>query len=320
MTVTGGPAAAPEGPSMISLAGAWTALVTPFSSDGLTVDLDRLDAAIRAQALAGIDGVVACGTTGEAPTLSRDEWDLVVARTIETARTEGLRVMVGAGSYDTRTAIALHRRAADLGADAALHVCPYYNRPSAEGLRRHFQSVADSADLPVVLYDIPGRTGVRLTLETIHALAAHPRIVAIKDATGGLETAMGVLAETDLEVLGGDDPLTLPLMALGAGGVISVLGNLEPGRVARLVRLMQEGRLAEAREVHLDLLPLARGLLLLGPNPVPVKAALARLGRDSGVVRPPLVRLEVEAEATLAALLEARAAAPSLPPMAPAAT
>ncbi len=312
MTVTVGPAAAREGPPMTSFAGAWTALVTPFSSDGLTVEGDRLDAAIRAQALAGIDGVVACGTTGEAPTLSRDEWELVAARTIETARAEGLRVMIGAGSYDTRTAISLHRRAADLGADAALHVCPYYNRPSAEGLRRHFQAVADSADLPVVLYDIPGRTGVRLTLETIHALAAHPRIVALKDATGGLETAIGVLAETDLEVLGGDDPLTLPLMALGGGGVISVLGNLEPGRVARLVRLMQEGRLTEAREVHLELLPLARGLLSLGPNPVPVKAALARLGRDSGVVRPPLLRLEAEAEAALAALLETRPAAPTV--------
>ncbi len=296
---------------MSSFAGAWTALVTPFSPDGLTVDLDRIDAAVRAQALAGIDGVVACGTTGEAPTLSRDEWDLVVSRTVAAARAVGLRVMVGAGSYDTRTAISLHRRAADLGADAALHVCPYYNRPSAEGLRRHFEAVADSADLPVVLYDIPGRTGVRLTLETIRRLAAHPRIVALKDATGGLETAMGVLTETDLEVLSGDDPLTLPLMALGGGGVISVLGNLEPGRIARLVRLMHEDRLAEARELHVRLLPLARGLLSLGPNPVPVKAALARLGRDSGVVRPPLLRLDAEAEADLAALLEAHAAAPS---------
>jgi 4-hydroxy-tetrahydrodipicolinate synthase len=289
---------------MISLAGAWTALVTPFSSDGLTVDLGRLDANVRAQAVAGISGVVPCGTTGETPTLARDEWELVVTRTIAVARASGIRTVVGAGSYDTRTAINNHRRAADLGADAALHVCPYYNRPSAEGLRRHFEAIADAAELPVVLYDIPGRTGVQLTMETIHALAAHPHIVAIKDATGRLETATRVLIETDLEVLSGDDPMTLPLMALGGVGVISVLGNLEPGAVARLVMLMHEGRLAEARALHAQLAPLARALLSLGPNPVPIKTALARAGRDTGAVRLPLVPLDAAASAMIDALVE----------------
>ncbi len=289
---------------MTSLAGAWTALVTPFSEDGLTVDLGRIEANVRAQAVAGVSGVVPCGTTGETPTLARDEWETIVARTIEAARTAGIRTMVGAGSYDTRSAINQHRRAADLGADAALHVCPYYNRPSQEGLRRHFEAVADAADIPVVLYDIPGRTGVRLAMDTIHELAAHPRIVAIKDATGGLDTAIRVLVETDLEVLSGDDPMTLPLMALGGGGVVSVLGNLEPGRVARLVALMRDGRLDEARTLHAELLPLARALLTLGPNPVPVKTALARLGRDTGAVRPPLVPLDFEATAMIAALVD----------------
>jgi len=295
-----------------SVAGAWTALVTPFSADGLTVDLGRLEANIRAQAVAGMTGVVPCGTTGETPTLARDEWDMVVVRAIEVARAGGLRVMVGAGSYDTRTAINNHRRAADLGADAALHVCPYYNRPSAEGLRRHFEAIADAAELPVVLYDIPGRTGVRLTMDTIHALAAHPRIVGIKDATGGLETAIRVLIETDLEVLSGDDPMTLPLMALGGAGVVSVLGNLEPGRVARLVQLMAEERLAEARELHAAVAPLAQALLGVGPNPVPVKTAMASRGEDTGAVRAPLVPLDAAASAMIAALVDPGVADPSV--------
>lgn len=290
--------------AMTTPAGAWTALITPFTADGSAIDTDRLTANVTAQGVAGMTGVVPCGTTGETPTLTKDEWTTVVSTTVRAAAPAGLRVMAGAGSYDTRTAMEQHRTAADLGVDAALHVCPYYNRPSQDGLRAHFEAIADAADIPVILYDIPGRTGVRLTMETIRHLADHPRIVGIKDATGDLATALRVTTETDLVLLSGDDPATLPLMSIGGGGVISVIGNLVPGRVARLVRLVAAGSLAEARDLHSALLPIARASLGLGPNPVPIKTALSLLGRDSGAVRLPLVPLGEDARASIRALLD----------------
>lgn len=288
---------------MMSFNGVFTALVTPFTADGARVDVERIDALVQRQAEGGVAGVVPCGTTGEAPTLDEAEHGRVVERVIETARRSGLRVIAGAGSNCTAHAVALHRLAAGLGADAALHVCPYYNKPSQEGLYRHFSAIADAADLPIVLYDIPGRTGVALAFETIQRLAAHPNVVAIKDATGGTGAAMRVLAGTDLAVLSGDDPLTLPMLLLGAHGVVSVLSNVLPGEVAAMCAAAAAGDVPTARAIHAALLPLAVGLLGLDGNPVPVKAALAQMQLDSGAVRLPLAPATAHVRERIAELL-----------------
>lgn len=270
------------------LKGLFTALVTPFSSDGREVDARRLAEHVRFQAAGGAAGVVACGTTGESPTLSEAEYRRVVETTIETARDAGLLAVAGTGSNSTAHAVELHRFAAEAGADASLQVNPYYNKPSQEGLYRHFATIADAADLPIVLYNIPGRTGVALSIGTIERLAGHPNVVAMKDATGGLDLVSEMRRRTDLVILSGDDPLTLPLVALGGSGVISVIGNVVPDRVSDLCRLALAGDFEGARRVHEELLPLAKGLLSLDTNPVPVKTAMKILKRDSGALRLPL--------------------------------
>ncbi|MHC4992588.1 MAG: 4-hydroxy-tetrahydrodipicolinate synthase, partial [Planctomycetota bacterium] len=271
-----------------ALGGVYTALITPFTDDGDTVDLDRLAKHVHRQAAGGVRGVVPCGTTGEAPTLTDEEFDRVVATVLEAARVMSLQVIVGAGSNSTAHALKLHRHARQLGADAALHVVPYYNKPSQEGLYGHFSAIADACDLPIVLYNIPGRTGVGLTIETITRLARHPNIQAIKEATGSLQMASRILAATDLTVLSGDDPLTLPLLSIGAAGVVSVASNVVPDRVVAMCEAIDAGDLDGARRRHFELLPLADALLSLDTNPVPAKAAMSLLDLDTGVVRPPL--------------------------------
>ncbi len=268
--------------------GAYTALITPFSADGRFVDLERLADHVRHQAAGGVQGVVPCGTTGESPTLTEPEHREVVARTIEVSGTAGLQVIAGTGSNSTRHAVELHRFAHAAGADGSLQVVPYYNKPTQEGLYRHFMAVADSCELPVVLYNIPGRSAAGLTLETIERLAAHPNIVAVKEATGSVEFTDEIVRRTDLTVLSGDDPLTLPLCAVGAVGVISVVSNIVPDRVAGLCRAMLSDDLPAARDAHEWLSPLSRGLLSLSTNPIPVKTAMQILGRDTGVLRLPL--------------------------------
>lgn len=292
---------------MDELQGVFTALVTPFAApDAAEVDLDRLAANVRQQAAAGVTGVVPCGTTGESPTLSEPEHRAVVEHTIEIARPLGLRVIAGAGSNNTSHAIHLHRFAHAAGADAALHVSPYYNKPSQRGLYEHFSAIADSCSLPVVLYNIPGRTNVAIEIETLELLAQHPNIIAIKEATGSLGNVNHILERTDLIVLSGDDPLTLPMCAVGARGVVSVISNVVPDRVVSLCRAIAEGDWKKAREVHMELLPLARGLLTLDTNPVPVKTALAQVGRDSGLVRLPLAPPGDEAYEQIAQLMGRR--------------
>ncbi|MHC4320067.1 MAG: 4-hydroxy-tetrahydrodipicolinate synthase [Planctomycetota bacterium] len=289
---------------MTSLQGAYTALITPFTADGESVDLERLDENIRDQAVGGVAGVVPCGTTGEAPTLSDDEHRTVVERTLETARGHGLQVIAGAGSNCTAHAVELHRFAHAVGADAALHVSPYYNKPTPEGLYRHFCTIADSCGLPIVLYNIPGRTNVTLTAGTIERLAAHANIHAIKEATGSLDLASEILLRTDLVVLSGDDSLTLPLASVGGRGVISVVGNLVPDRVAALCAAFLGGDWSAARALHGKLFGISRGLLSLATNPIPIKTALALLGRDSGALRLPLCAADDATRDAVAALLE----------------
>ncbi len=287
-----------------ALAGAHTALITPFSQDGSTVDLSALEAQVLFQASGGVAGVVPCGTTGETPTLSDSERRSVIQTTVATAGPLGVKVIAGAGSNATAHAIELQSEAEGLGADASLQVVPYYNKPSQEGLFRHFTAIADGAKIPIVLYDVPGRSGVGLSVDTVVRLAAHPRIVAIKVANGSMGFVGDVAGRCDLEILSGDDPLTLPMQALGAVGVISVLGNIAPGLVAQQIAAGNRGDLAAARVVHERVLPLATGLLSLDGNPVPVKAAMSLLGRDSGVVRPPLVAACVSVRDQLTELLE----------------
>lgn len=273
---------------MIAFRGTYTALITPFTADGSAVDLERLVRNIDLQSIAGVRGIVPCGTTGETPTLTDDEYRAVVACAVDAGRSRGLMTIVGAGANATARAVAQHRYAAEVGADAALHVTPYYNKPSPEGLYRHFMAIADAADLPIVLYNIPGRTGVNLTIDTIERLSRHPNIGAIKEASGSVDQVSAITRETGLTVLSGDDPLTLPLAVCGAAGVISVLSNILPDRVAAMCAAFGADAWAEARTINRELLPLARALLTLDTNPVPVKTALRILGRDTGAVRLPL--------------------------------
>lgn len=270
--------------------GTFTALVTPFVADGSAIDLARLAEHVQFQAEGGVTGVVPCGTTGESPTLSEKEHRSVVETVIEAARPLKLKIIAGAGSNNTAHAIHLHRFAHEAGADASLQVNPYYNKPSQEGLYRHFMAIADSCDLPICLYNIPGRTGVMLAIETIERLSRHPNIQAIKEATGSVDMSSEIAAKTSLALLSGDDSLTLPIAAVGGVGVVSVVSNIVPERVSTLCDAFNSGDFARARKLHQELLPLSRGLLSLDINPVPVKAAMEKLGRDTGALRLPLVR------------------------------
>jgi 4-hydroxy-tetrahydrodipicolinate synthase len=283
--------------------GCYTALITPFTEDGSRVDHARLAEQIAFQAEGTVTGVVPCGTTGESPTLLESEQREVIQRTVALARPLGLQVIAGTGSNCTRHAIEMHRFAAKAGADASLQVAPYYNKPSQEGLYRHFMAVADSCDLPVVLYNIPGRCGVALAPATVARLARHSNIVGIKEATGSMDSASEIAQRCPITILSGDDSLTLPFAACGARGVVSVVSNILPRAVQALCDAILEDRFAEAKRRHAELFPLCRGLLTLDVNPVPVKTAMRLLGRDAGTVRLPLAEASREAVETIAKLV-----------------
>lgn len=282
------------------LQGAYTALITPFR-DG-QVDFDRLRANVAFQVEGGIDGVVPCGTTGESPTLSHDEHGKVIEETVKAAAGR-VKVIAGTGSNATSEAVALTRHAAEVGADAALMVNPYYNKPSQDGLYHHFMTVADAVDLPIVLYNIPGRTNVTMAPATVARLAEHENIIAIKEATGSLDIASEIAAGCDIAIISGDDSLTLPLMSVGGKGVISVLSNLLPARIKALVDAGLSGDFDRARSLHLELFGLCKGCLTLATNPIPIKAALALAGMDTGELRLPLVPMDADRVATLEKLL-----------------
>lgn len=272
--------------------GAFTAIVTPFTPDGESIDFDRLAEQIQFQSQGGVTGIVPCGTTGESPTLSEDEHHRVVNAAIKIGKPLGLRIVAGSGSNNTQHAIELQRFAHKAGADAALQVNPYYNKPSQEGLYRHFMAIADSCDLPICLYNIPGRSGVALTPETVERLAKHPNIQAIKEATGSLDSASEIMSRTgrgeNLALLSGDDSLTLPFASVGGVGVVSVVTNIEPRKVSAMCAAFNSGKWDEAKRMHFELLPLSRGLLSIDTNPIPVKTAMQLLSRDSGSLRLPM--------------------------------
>jgi 4-hydroxy-tetrahydrodipicolinate synthase len=280
--------------------GNMVALVTPFRNGSL--DREAMTGLVDRVLAGGVSAVVPCGTTGESPTLSHDEHDRVVATVIEAAN--GRKpVVAGTGSNSTAEAVRLTKAAAKLGADAVLSVCPYYNRPTQEGLYRHFTTVADSTELPVILYDIPGRTGVGLTLDTLARLGDHPNIAAIKEATGQTGNATQIRRHTSLAVLSGDDAQTLPMMALGARGVISVLSNLLPSAMTGLVEAAEEDRFSDALKIHDRLQPLFQALFLES-NPIPIKAALSRVGWIDPEIRPPLFTMTRPNEIALEEALE----------------
>lgn len=281
-------------------AGLSVAIVTPFR-DG-TVDVPRLREQIEFQVAAGTTCICPVGTTGESPTLSHDEHELVIAESVQIAAGRIL-VMPGTGSNSTAEAVRLTKFAAKAGADAALVVGPYYNRPTQRGIEEHFKALAECVGIPICVYNIPARTGRNIEPETIIRLAELPGIAMVKEATGSLDQASQVLAATDLTLLSGDDSMTLPLMAIGGRGVISVVGNLVPDDMKALCRSFDAGDLATARAWHLKLFSLCRDLLGLASNPIPIKAALAMAGRDTGEVRLPLVPLEPDLAAKLRRVL-----------------
>ncbi|PYL08099.1 MAG: 4-hydroxy-tetrahydrodipicolinate synthase [Verrucomicrobia bacterium] len=283
--------------------GAFTALVTPFRNGGL--DVSAFEQLIETQIAADITGIVAIGTTGESPTLSHEEREELIRLAVGTANKRCL-VLAGTGSNATQHAVADTKLAEKLGVDGALLVAPYYNKPSQEGLFRHFKAIAGATSLPIMLYNIPGRCSVDILPETVTRLAKECRnIVSIKEASGSVERVSELrrcLPES-FTILSGDDSLTLPFMAAGAVGVVSVASNLFPSQVCALVRACESGDLKSAATLHRKLLPLFKDLFI-EPNPVPVKTALGWRGAMSGEVRLPLCEMSQANQARLRKTLE----------------
>jgi 4-hydroxy-tetrahydrodipicolinate synthase len=270
--------------------GVITALVTPFRNGAL--DEEALRRLVDEQIAAGVDGLVPVGTTGESPTLDHEEHLRVIQLVIEQTR-KRVPVIAGTGSNSTREAIELSREAKKLGADGMLQVTPYYNKPTQDGLFRHFKTVIEAAGLPTVVYNVPGRTSCDLLPETVARLCELPLFVAIKEATGNLQRASQILTRLGdrVVVLSGDDPTAFPLFAVGARGVISVVSNAAPAEMSALWDSFAAGDWIKARALHNRLFPLLEGLFV-ETNPIPVKAALAMMGKIADEIRPPLYSLQ----------------------------
>jgi 4-hydroxy-tetrahydrodipicolinate synthase len=269
--------------------GAMVALVTPFQ-DG-QIDWETLDELIDFQLENGIDAIVPVGTTGECPTLSHEEHKKVIERVVKSAG-GNVPVIAGAGSNSTAEAIELTAFSKKVGADATLQVCPYYNKPTQEGFYQHFKAIAEEVDLPIVLYNIPGRCGAGLTPETIARLAEIENIVAIKEATGSLDQASEIALRCDITIISGDDSMTLPLASVGGKGVISVVANIVPADVKAMTDLILQGDFVSALKWHKKLFGLSKGMLTLATNPIPIKAAMAMLNMMSEELRLPMTPLE----------------------------
>ncbi|MBA3953070.1 MAG: 4-hydroxy-tetrahydrodipicolinate synthase [Rubrobacter sp.] len=272
--------------------GAFTALVTPFRNG--EVDVEALEGLVEFQIGQGIHGLVPCGTTGETPSMSEEEDRLVIGTVVRVANGR-VPVIAGTGSNSTHMAIKYTRMAEEEGADGSLQVAPYYTKPTQEGLYRHFAAIAESTSLPIVLYNIPGRTSVTISAETTARLAEIPNVVGTKEATHSMDMASDIrrLCGEEFDILSGDDSLTLPLMSLGGRGVISVAGNVAPAVVSDMVNALLEGDFERGRELHYDLLPLCRALFV-ETNPIPVKTAASILGLCSDEMRLPMIPLAGE--------------------------
>lgn len=282
--------------------GSIVAIVTPFTNGA--VDVEKLRELVEFQIEGGTDAIVPCGTTGEASTLDYDEHLLVVKTVVEQVK-KRVPVIAGTGSNATAEAIELTTLAKEAGVDGCLLVTPYYNKPTQEGLYRHYKAVAEAVAIPQILYNVPGRTGVNLLPETVARLAPISNIVAIKEATGSLQQASEVLSlcGDQIDVLSGDDFITFPMMACGAKGVISVLANIMPKAVGDLTDAYFAGDLATARKLHLDTLKISNAMFIES-NPVPVKTALGLMGKCSDEVRLPLCPMSEANKAKLTAIMK----------------
>jgi 4-hydroxy-tetrahydrodipicolinate synthase len=282
--------------------GVTVALITPFR-DG-EVDFPALRRLVDWHVEQGTDCLAPVGTTGESPTIDPGEHERVMATVVEQAAGR-IKVMPGTGSNSTREAVHFTKCAAKAGATGALVVGPYYNKPTQEGYYRHFRAIAEATDLPLVLYNIPARTGSNILPETIARLAEIPSIVAVKEATGSLDQASHIASLCNITILSGDDSLTLPLMSIGGRGVVSVVGNIVPRDLKALVSAFDAGKTAEALRWHRKLYPLSRDLLSVATNPIPIKTAMKLLGRDTGELRLPMCPLDAAGESRIASTLRA---------------
>jgi len=282
--------------------GTFVALITPFSEG--QIDFETLTELVEFHLESGTDGIVPVGTTGESPTLSHEENKQVVKHVVEVVDGQ-VPVIAGTGSNSTAEAIEMTEFARIVGADASLQVCPYYNKPTQEGFYQHFRAIADEVDLPIVLYNIPGRCGGDgLAAETVAKLAEHENIVAIKEATGKLDFASQIAMLCDITILSGDDSLTLPLASVGGKGVISVVANIVPADVKAMTDLILEGDFVSARKWHRKLFTLAQSMLGLATNPIPIKAAMAMLNMASDEMRLPMTELDEDSAALLRKALQ----------------
>lgn len=283
--------------------GTITAIVTPFLEDG-SVDVAALKKLVEFQIKGGVSGIVPCGSTGEAATLSDEEKELVIKTVVETVR-KRVPVIAGAGSNDTRKAVELSKMAEACGADALLHVTPYYNKPTPKGLMEHFKAIARATRLPVILYNVPGRTGSNVSAETTLKIAKEvPSVVGVKEASGNIGQIADIIkgASRNFSVLSGDDSLTYPVMALGGDGVISVVSNEIPKQMSALTKAALEGNWEKARKIHFEWLDLMNANFI-ETNPQPVKTALALMGMIKEVMRLPLVEMDEKNKEKLRAVL-----------------
>jgi 4-hydroxy-tetrahydrodipicolinate synthase len=289
--------------------GAFTALVTPFSAAG-SIDKPAFGALVRRQIDACVDGLVLAASTGESPTLSPEEREWLVGTAVEIASERPsrcrVRIVANTGSNDTAATIRATRRAAELGADAAMCVAPYYNKPDQRMIEAHFRAIADDGALPLIVYNVPSRTGVNVEPATLMRLAEHPRIVAVKEASASMDQIATILRErpAGFSVMAGDDVWTLPMISMGGDGVICTCANEIPGEMAAMCAAAFAGDWDTARRIHERWLPLMKANFIGGPNPVPVKAALAFMGLTTDMVRLPLLPLEEAYRARLRLVLE----------------
>ncbi len=280
--------------------GSIVAMVTPFK-DG-TVDYDKLGELVDFHIENGTNAIIPCGTTGESPTLSHREHGEVVDKVIEAADGR-IPVIAGTGSNNTSEAINLTRHAKEAGADGSLLITPYYNKPTQQGLFEHYKAILDEVDIPIIIYNVPSRTGVSISPETVARLFEFKNIVAIKEATGDIDQASQILNLCDIIVLSGDDSLTLPIMSVGGKGVVSVVANILPREVSELASSFLKGEIENSQRLHRSLLPLCKAMFI-ETNPIPVKTAMKLLGRINGEMRLPLCNMSDEHEEQLKKVLE----------------
>ncbi len=283
-------------------AGLYPAMTTPFNDDN-SIDFETLQSDAQRLENAGVDGLVPVGSTGESATLTHDEHIEVVSAVIDAV--DDSPVIAGAGSNSTREAVSLSQRSEDVGADAVLHISPYYNKPEPAGMEEHFRAIADAIDIPVIVYNVPSRTGRTIEISTTEALAQHPNITGYKAASGDIGFISEVIERTqdeEFSVLSGDDGMTFPIITTGGSGVISVAGNVFPELVSDMVWAAIDGNIDTGRELHHELAPLFRGMFI-ETNPIPVKEAMALIHDAPSTVRPPLTRLSEVNRDELAAIL-----------------